>query len=181
MLTDVSDLASDEVVPTERAFAQVAEADDCALCGAPELQRLASAATTLDWLLRYDPESATAMRVAIEGAGPAIDRWEDVRSRTATDSRIRAAYPWPNEWLAAILGEVLGSELEPIAIDAFLLPICERCFDLEGDAGMTEAIRNAYVRFAFDGNEAAARAQPVWPAVERFLAFLAKVERARAA
>lgn len=181
MLTQAADVEAHGLAPSERAVRGVREAEACALCGAPELDRLASAATTLAWLSRYEPQDAVALRVSLETPETAW-RWEDFRSRAATDSRLEPAYPWQDDWTSEILAEIAGTDLETIALEELLLPICDRCFNADiAPARMAFAIRHAYVAFKFDGNEAAAMAQPVWPSIERLADIISSAERLRTA
>jgi hypothetical protein len=181
MLTAVADVEAYGVAPSERAVHDVREAEACALCGAPELDRLASVATTLAWLSRYEPQDAAALRVSLE-TPESTWRWEDFRSRAATDSQLEPAYPWQDEWTGEILAEIAGTELEAIAIEELLLPICDRCFNADiAPARIAFAIRRAYVAFKFEGNEAAAMAQPAWPSIERLSNVISSAERLRTA
>ncbi len=181
MLTQIADVEAYGVAPSERAVRNVREAEVCALCGAPELDRLASVATTLAWLSRYEPQDAAALRLSL-GAPETTWRWEDFRSRAATDSQLEAAYPWQAEWTDEILAGIAGTELEAIAIEELLLPICDHCFNADiAPTRIAFAIRRAYVAFKFDGNEAAAMAQPLWPSIERLSEIISSAERLRTA
>jgi hypothetical protein len=181
MLTSLADVEAYGVAPSERAVHDAREAEACALCGAPELDRLASVATTLAWLSRYEPQDSAALRLSLE-TPESTWRWEDFRSRAATDSQLEPAYPWRVEWTGEILAEVAGTDLEAIALEELLLPLCDRCFNADiAPARMAFAIRRAYVASKFDGNEAAAMAQSMWSSIERLSDIISSAERLRTA
>jgi hypothetical protein len=179
MLAEDSDLASHRIYPSERAYDAVWDADACVLCGAPELDRAASERATLEWLERYDAALAGAPYGG--NAGTELPKsWEDVRSRAAIDSQLGAAYPWQLDATDAIVAEVVDTELERIAFDEFLFPICGRC-SANDEPVATAVMRRAYVDFKFDGNPAAAAAQRQWRLVEHFLDVIARIAQPRSA
>ncbi len=186
MLTEVADVVAFGLIPSERAYSAVREATTCVVCEAPELDRRASVATTLDWLARYEPETATALRallqVPVAGDEARLERWEDYRSRAAADSRLDPIYPWPAEWTEAILAELAATDLDAIAVEELLFPVCGRCFNDEfAPALAASVLRAGYARFKFDGNAGAATVQPVWPAIERIATVIETAELLRSA
>jgi hypothetical protein len=140
MLAEDSDIASYRLFPSERAYDAVWEADACALCGAPELDRAASEHATFEWLGRHDAafvrgdfeaEASEGEPFPGRSGSAAPKSWEDMRSRAANDSRLAAAYPWQHESTEAVLDGVIDSELERIAVDELLFPVCGRCFAVD--------------------------------------------------
>lgn len=186
MLTEVADVVAFGLMPSERAYSAVRDASACVVCEAPELDRRASVAATLDWLTHYEPQTASALRELLESVDgsevPLAGRWEDFRSRAAADSRLDPIYPWPSEWTDAILGEIAGTDLEAIAVEELLFPVCGRCFNDDfAPANAASVLRAGYARFKFEGNDGVAAVQPVWSAIERIATVIATAELLRSA
>lgn len=165
----------------------LADLDDdtlCALCGSMPLPARASQAETLQWLHRHDQEGAAQMLAAVEDSGEhegfagrsASEEqppdWRDVRSGAVSDSRLTIALPLPEHMLEPIVAR-FDEALEQFMPDAFSVPVCQRCLvERRPDDRIVPTLLEAYVNVHFDGNRAAAQAQPAWPLVQRFTALV---------
>lgn len=174
MLADVSDLTDCGLAPSDAALSEVAGEACCALCRAPHLERNASHATTLAWLDAYAPDEAARMREATirENETGSPIGWKSIRTRIATDSELWPGYAIPQDLLDVVVSR-LDPTLEAFVPDAFLAMICGRC--AAGPAAEEKLgpyLARVYVERHANGNERAARVQPSWALVERFVAIV---------
>ncbi len=166
------------------AFADLEEETPCAVCGSTPLPPRASQGATLQWLQRHDLDAATRMLAAIEYRGEPDDfagrsfrekqppDWHEFRSRAVNDSRLTIALPVPDDMLELLVAQ-FDEALEQFVPDAFSVPVCQRCLVATWeDDRIVPMLIETYVHLHFDGNLAAARAQPAWPLAERFTALI---------
>lgn len=173
-------------------FARLDEETRCALCGSTPLEPRASEAATLRWLQRHDPDAATRMLAAIANTGERSGfagrsasekeprEWRELRSQAVNDSQLTIALPLPEDVLEPIVAQ-FDEALDAFVPDAFSVPVCQRCFaTAPANDQVVPLLIETYVNTQFDGNFSAARAQPSWPLVERFVAIVnAIAERSR--
>jgi hypothetical protein len=170
MYADLGELAAYGFTIGDAAALRAREAETCAACGAPPLEPRASESTVYEWLQRYHPELG-----ALFAGSPAYE--EELR-RVAWDSRLECTIPIPERLLPRV-ADRLDDELREFAADRFAFAICGLCRnapDVPSDALPATQLER-YVRVHFEGNAAAAAAQPVWPQAQAFAATIASESR----
>jgi len=164
MYADPGELASYGLVIGAAAALRARDSEVCAQCGAPPLGARVSAEVTLEWLRTYHAELAT-------------ESGDELR-RLAWDSRLECTIPIPERLLPRLV-ERLDDELREFAEDQFVFAICGLCRnapDAPADA-LPASLLERYVREHFDGNSAAAAAQPAWPLAQAFVGLIAAEAR----
>lgn len=187
MLADHADLIEFGINLSPEAVARAEEFDTCAVCRAPELPHGSSQAVVMEWLERFDPEEAQRLRKGIIGesvgerSGGAIDSpLTDsyvITSRAFAGSKLRLGVAVPITILEGAIcsGNWTFDEFLP---ENHLELICDRCsHSLTLVEEVAPRFFRIYVNRRFDGNEAAALAQPSASTVRNLVALIESVAR----